>query len=135
LLLVAIYFFSLPGRDAPRSITQVPAAKAPDTVADGPASQGAEEEPAIPVADRAAALPEAARDVYYDLAQKAAGAIGEVTVFVMPGSSPQMMTPGDHRPEARTDWIGGLQHQLRPIGRSLDDAFDFLWQAGEAADG
>jgi hypothetical protein len=109
--------------------------RVPEALADGGASKDADEEPAIPVVDRAAALPEAARDVYYDLAQKAAGAIGEVTVFVMPGSSPQMMAPTDHRPEARTDWIGGLQHQLQPIGRSLDDAFDFLWQAGEAADG
>jgi hypothetical protein len=81
------------------------------------------------------ALPEAAGEVYYGLAQKAAGALGEVTVFVMPGASPPMMNPRDERPDRPTDWIGGLQHQLRPIGRSLDDAFDFLWQAGEAADG
>jgi len=94
-----------------------------------------EEQPAIPAVNRAVALPEAAGEVYYDLAQKAAGALGEVTVFVMPGSSPPMMTPRDEGPERPTDWIGGLQHRLQPIGRSLDDAFDFLWQAGEAADG
>jgi hypothetical protein len=134
LLLVAVYF-SRPGNDPPRSITETLAAKAPDAVAEASPVEPAKEQPAIPAVDRAVVLPEAAREVYYDLAQKAAGALGEVTVFVMPGSSPPKMTPRDEHPERPTDWIDGLQHRLQPIGRSLDDAFDFLWQAGEAADG
>jgi hypothetical protein len=134
LLLIAAYF-SRPGGDAPRAITAEPAPKAPDVVADGSSLKDEGAEAAAPVVDRAVALPEAARDVYYDLAQKAAGAFGEVTVFVMPESSPPKMVPSDQRPEGPGGWIGGLSHQLQPIGRSLDDAFDFLWQAGEAADG
>lgn len=31
-------------------------------------------------------------------------------------------------------WIDSLQHQLRPIGKSLGDALDFLWEVGERAD-
>jgi hypothetical protein len=79
--------------------------------------------------------PAPAGDVYYDLAQRAAGALGEVTAFVMPDSSPPPMSPADVRPTAgAAGWIDGVKHQLRPIGRSLDDAFDFLWEAGQSAD-
>ncbi len=45
------------------------------------------------------------------------------------------MSPADPRPGEREGWIDGLQHQLKPIGRSLDHAFDFLWEAGQSADG
>lgn len=70
---------------------------------------------------------------YRDLAERAAGALGEATALIMPASH-----PGMHRTRteagATSEWIDGLQHQLKPIGRSLEDAFDFLWQAGESAD-
>jgi len=69
---------------------------------------------------------------YRDLVQQATGALGDVTAFVMPGSNGGLPRAGEARTSA--DWIDGLQHQLRPIGRSLEDAFDFLWQAGESAD-
>jgi hypothetical protein len=134
LLLVAIYF-SRPASDSPPSVTQSPAAQVPDAGSNNSPVNLTGQEREVSADDRAAALPEGAGEVYYDLAQKAAGALGEVTVFVMPVSSPQTMTPRNEHPDRPTDWIGGLQHQLRPIGRSLDDAFDFLWQAGEAADG
>jgi hypothetical protein len=78
--------------------------------------------------------PDPVRAPYYDLAQKAAGALGEMTVFVTSGSAAAKMPPPGAIPEETTGWIDGLQHQLRPIGRSLDDAFDFLWQAGQSAD-
>ena len=98
-----------------------------------------------PVADPApreldpqrAGLPDAEPDLpdpapYRDLVQQATGALGDVAAFVMPGSNRSMPRAGEARTSA--DWIDGLQHQLRPIGRSLEDAFDFLWQAGESAD-
>lgn len=71
--------------------------------------------------------------LYLDLAEQAAGALGEATAFVMPGASSDMSN-SRHSQESAGEWIDGLQHQLRPIGRSLEDAFDFLWQAGESAD-
>ena len=74
---------------------------------------------------------------YYDLAQKAAGALGEAVVYVWPGRQPPMPAPNpadDEPADGSPDWINGLQHQLQPIGRSLGDAFDFLWQAGASAD-
>src|SRR5262245_38321401 len=65
LLLVAVYFVSPPGGEAPRFMTQVPMARAPEALATGGASKDAGEEPAIPAVDRAEPLPEAVRDVYY----------------------------------------------------------------------
>ncbi len=92
-------------------------------------------QPVNPTASPPPTVPEAAaRDAYYDLAQKAAGALGEVTVYVMPGSSARPMSPADERPEKTGGWIEGVKHQLQPIGRSLDDTFDFLWEAGQSAD-
>jgi len=80
------------------------------------------------------AAPDQAEAPYYDLAQKAAGALGEVTAYVMPGSPPRPMPPSHPRPDGAGAWIDGLRHQLKPIGRSLDHAFDFLWEAGQSAD-
>jgi hypothetical protein len=74
-----------------------------------------------------------AQVAYHDLAQKAAGALDEVAMFVRPLSQEDMPI-SEQRSEKGTGWIDGLQHQLKPIGRSLDDAFDFLWQAGQSAD-
>lgn len=69
---------------------------------------------------------------YRDLAQRAVGAWGEATALVMPGKAERQ--PPSRGTADSADWIDGLQHQIRPIGRSLDHAFDFLWQAGESAD-
>ncbi len=88
------------------------------------------------VNDRANALDpvfDQAQVAYHDLAQKAAGALDEVAMFVRP-LSPGSRPYSEPASEKGTGWIDGLQHQLKPIGRSLDDAFDFLWQAGESAD-
>lgn len=73
------------------------------------------------------------RVAYDDLAQRAAGALDEVAMF--------MLAPGptggpDSEPtlEQGAGWINGLTRRLKPIGRSIDGAFDFLWQAGQSAD-
>jgi hypothetical protein len=70
---------------------------------------------------------------YYELAQKAAGALDEVAMFMAPGAAASG-DDSERRVGKGSGWIDGLQHQLKPIGRSLDDAFDFLWQAGQSAD-
>lgn len=73
---------------------------------------------------------------YYVLAQKAVGALGEVAVLVLPAHPSKSPMPAPEIPSARqSDWLEGLQNQIQPIGRSLGDAFDFLWQAGESQDG
>ena len=59
---------------------------------------------------------------------------GEEFIVVMPGASRSPMSPSDSLAERTGGWIDGLQHQLKPIGRSLDHAFDFLWEAGQSAD-
>jgi hypothetical protein len=72
---------------------------------------------------------------YSGLVQLAAGAWDEVTLLVTPESKDT--APPDHSPPSNTKdgWIDGLQHQLKPIGKGLDNAFDFLWQAGQSGDG
>jgi hypothetical protein len=76
-------------------------------------------------------LPAGQGAVYYELAQKAAGALDEVSAFVM---SVPPMPPAESGTGETGGWIDGLQDQLQPIGRGLDDAFEFLWQAGQSAD-
>jgi hypothetical protein len=79
-------------------------------------------------------LPIPQRAMYDELAQKAAGALNVVTAFVTTGGAvSQSADPGSVREDAE-GWMDGLEKQLRPIGRGLDDAFDFLWQAGQSAD-
>jgi hypothetical protein len=99
----------------------------PADVGDKSPSRDAVEQPAV--------VPKLDQPPYYDLAQKAAGAFGDVTAFVMPGSGRPAMSPANPRVRETGGWIDGLQHQLKPIGRSLDHAFDFLWEAGQSADG
>lgn len=77
-------------------------------------------------------LHEVPRAAYYDLAQKAAGALGEVSIFVIPRATPS--PDPDPATSENAGWIDGLRLQLKPVGRSLGDAFDFLWQAGQSAD-
>ena len=73
---------------------------------------------------------------YFDLAQRAAGALGQITLLVLPGNE---VTPPDATAEpsaeVRTGWMDEFQRELKPVGRSLGNAFDFLWRAGESADG
>ncbi len=71
---------------------------------------------------------------YAGLVQLAAGAWDEVTLFVAPESK-NMVPEQSPQAEAKDGWIDGLQHQLKPMGRGLDNAFDFLWQAGQSGDG
>jgi hypothetical protein len=118
-----------PERDANPQVAAVPAATSIEPAA---AVQGAPKEPA---AEDRVPLSKPPQSAYYDLAQMAAGALGEMSTLVMPGAVPPR-PPSEPRSDASADtgWIDGLEHQLRPIGRSLDKAFDFLWQAGESAD-
>jgi hypothetical protein len=72
---------------------------------------------------------------YVGLVQLAAGAWDEVTLLVRPERKTTQQPEATSRSAATEGWIDGLQHQLTPIGRGLDNAFDFLWQAGQAGDG
>ena len=65
----------------------------------------------------------------------AAGAWDEVTLLVAPESKNTAPPERSRQTEAKEGWIDGLQHQLKPMGRGLDNAFDFLWQAGQSGDG
>jgi hypothetical protein len=37
--------------------------------------------------------------------------------------------------EGPVGWMDDFERELKPVGRSLGNAFDFLWRAGESADG
>jgi hypothetical protein len=77
---------------------------------------------------------------YSTLVQMARSAFSEATVLILPDATAARMLPreapspadGSTEPDG---WIDGLQQQLRPVGRSLGNAFDFLWQAGQSVDG
>lgn len=80
--------------------------------------------------------PEADRVPYYDLAQRAAGALGQMTMLVLPvdaGAHHPPDEPPDEGPPA--GWMDDFERELKPVGRSLGNAFDFLWRAGESVDG
>ena len=73
---------------------------------------------------------------YYDLAQRAAGALGQMTMLVLRDEA----APPFHHEEPPADgqaagWMDDVGRELKPVGRSLGNAFDFLWRAGESADG
>jgi hypothetical protein len=72
---------------------------------------------------------------YAGLVQLAAGAWDEVTLFIAPESKNPTLPENSPQAETKDGWIDGLQHQLKPMGRGLDNAFDFLWQAGQSGDG
>jgi hypothetical protein len=118
-----------PERDANSQVAAIPAGASIEP------ARIVQREPKEPAAEDPVPLPEPPQSAYYDLAQMAAGALGEMSTLVMPGALPPR-PPSEPRSDAAADagWIDGLEHQLRPIGRSLDKAFDFLWQAGESAD-
>jgi hypothetical protein len=81
---------------------------------------------------REAALLNQAGAAYGTLARSAAGAIEEFAWIMIPG---RPMSPADAENDpAEGRWIDGLQHQLQPIGKSLGDAFDFLWEVGRPPD-
>jgi hypothetical protein len=134
LLLVAVWL-SFTRRDAPPAGSGPQLARTSEDAPVQPSPGRSDVSPAPAAIGPPQRVPEPVQALYYDLAWKAAGALGEVTAFVVPGSSPPPMEPSDPRPGERAGWIDGLQHQLKPIGRSLDHAFDFLWEAGQSADG
>jgi hypothetical protein len=84
--------------------------------------------------------PETDRAPYFDLAQRAAGALGQMSMLVLPAAAREREAapppPRDESPAARSaGWIDDFERELKPVGRSLGNAFDFLWRAGESADG
>lgn len=83
--------------------------------------------------------PETDRVPYYDLAQRAAGALGQMAMLVLPADAAPS-TAGERHPaeppaEGPLHWMDDFERELKPVGRSLGNAFDFLWRAGESADG
>jgi hypothetical protein len=133
-MLFIVVALSEPLKKSPQKAADPQVVNVPERAHSQPPDHGQPQAVSPPVNNPPVAIPESDRDVYYDLAQKAAGALGEVAVYVMPGSSPPPMAPSDAGPEGAAGWIDGVKHQLQPIGRSLDDAFDFLWEAGQSAD-
>lgn len=85
---------------------------------------------AVAVGEHEVALVNQATAAYDSLAQSAAGALEEFASIVIPARDAASVAP--HKPAENERWIDGLQDQLRPIGESLGDAFDFLWEAGQA---
>ena len=88
-----------------------------------PASEDREERPVL--LDQADAT-------YGNLARTAAGAIEEFAWMMKP--APAIPPAADEAPATPRSWIDGMQRQLRPIGRSVGDTFDFLWEVGRPPD-
>lgn len=68
---------------------------------------------------------------YATLGKQASG----VLAVLVPGTATSGTTPAAGMPGGKDDsWLGGLQSQWQPVGESLGNALDFLWQAGDAHD-
>ncbi|MSR58925.1 MAG: hypothetical protein EXS05_14955 [Planctomycetaceae bacterium] len=96
---------------------------------------------AVAVSDPAplqAVASNAADEPYGTLARSAIGAWEDFAWSIVPGAPQPAVSEGASTDSERwadsERWIDGLEHQLRPIGRGVGDAFDFLWQAGQAPD-
>lgn len=69
---------------------------------------------------------------YATLGKQAGGLLAGLLV---PETAPSATTSVPAAPATRNDsWLGGLQNQWQPVGESLENALDFLWQAGDAHD-
>ncbi|RPI91254.1 MAG: hypothetical protein EHM42_00055 [Planctomycetaceae bacterium] len=69
------------------------------------------------------------RQAYEPVARTAARAMGDVLSFVgSPSGGSPMAASGDEPDRRRV--LSGLQRQIRPIGRGVGEALDFLWLAG-----
>jgi hypothetical protein len=66
------------------------------------------------------------------LARKAIGALGAAVTMVAPSRAAGQSEAPAAAPSA---WIDTLGAAMQPIGRGLEDAFDFLWTAGASAGG
>jgi hypothetical protein len=51
-----------------------------------------------------------------------------------PAEAPAREAEPDSKPGAESGWVEDLHERIAPIGRRLDETFDFLWQAGESVD-
>jgi hypothetical protein len=131
--IVAAILISRPGNDPSDALSrpQIAANPVPQAIVPTP-KQEEDSRPAAPARDRDL-LPAPQAAVYHDLAQKAAGALSDVSAIVTSGSFSQSADRASAT-ENNEGWMDDLERQLQPIGRGLDDAFDFLWQAGQLAD-
>jgi hypothetical protein len=125
----------------PRQPAALPVAHDQSVRANPPVSQLRSDLASVPVPaatdDQHRAMTPVAADLtpYSSLAQMATSALGQATVRILPSAA--ALQPPASNPESTNaeGWIDGLQDQLKPVGRSLGNAFDFLWQAGQAVDG
>jgi hypothetical protein len=69
---------------------------------------------------------------YVALGKQATGVLAGL--FVPGGNDPQPMPGSPSDGAAAASWLDGLHSQWQPVGESLGNAFDFLWQAGDAHD-
>ena len=68
---------------------------------------------------------------YAEIVHMAAGAWNEVATIVRTDQPHNDGSEPKSADRKRDAWIDGIQHQLQPVGRGLNNAFDFLWQAGK----
>ena len=133
-VLAATVFLWQPRREARPLRSEPQTAGIPDPAASAPPERQTPDMSNPPVLRPTVIVTDTPRDAYSDLALKAAGALGEVTAYVMPAAPPHRMSPPEVESGTTGGWIDGVKNRLKPIGRSLDDAFDFLWEAGQSAE-
>lgn len=90
---------------------------------------------ALPPAEEPNERPDQADVAYGPLARTAAGAIEEFAWMMLP-ARPMPVGPNDTDEESGSprSLLEGWQRQLRPIGQSVGDTFDFLREVGRAPD-
>jgi hypothetical protein len=69
---------------------------------------------------------------YVALSRQAGGVLAQL--FVAGDNAAQPMPTAPAGKAAAGSWFDGLQSQWQPVEESLGNAFDFLWQAGDAHD-
>ena len=135
-LLIVVALIPVLRRDAPLNtpVARVPTVQGNSAISD--ADRSNEDRGSTPqVVRRHAPQPETDRVPYYDLAQRAAGALGQMTMLVLPGETTPQNTAEEPPAEEPAGWMDDFGQQLKPVGRSLGNAFDFLWQAGKSVEG
>jgi hypothetical protein len=58
-----------------------------------------------------------------------------MTMLVLPDETAPSRRPEDPPADGQTGWMDDFEREIKPVGRSLGNAFDFLWRAGESVDG
>jgi hypothetical protein len=114
----------------PRSIEETPSPTIAESSPSKSASKEFESARGEPGrgADAEVARLDRADGAWGSLARTAAVTFDEFAAAVVPA------TPSNASDGMRERWLDGIEHRLKPIGKSLGDAFDFLWEAGKASD-